>query len=297
MQEPFSAALLKRARTRGGMSQRELARRAAIPQSAIARIERGEREPNIQTLRRLVAGAGFELSIGLRRSPVITVEMIRQMASSLTPEQSLDAAAQDLEDFRKTRQRRLRRKRGTGHITKASHAWGLWCDWDSRAADIPPIDVKTFLQALSRHRVRYVLTGALAARVRGFPLRATKFEIAAERDGVNFVALGRALNELHARVFTQLIPSGVEFGKVTSEMRSPEWKLVTDAGRLRVTFGRPGTGAYFDLANGAERYQAYGVTFAAASLDYLLSPVEITGRLRECESAATLRALVHLTRS
>ena len=294
MHESLSGALLKRARIRAGMSQRELAERAAAPQSVIARIEQGERDPSLQTLQRLISGAGFELSIGLRRSPVVTPEMVLQMSQRLTPEQSLDAAVRDLDEFRKTRQRRLRRKRGTAANTRFWHSWGILCDWDSSAADIPPIDPRAFLQAFHRNHVTFVLAGALAARVRGFPVRATKFEIVAERDSVNIVRLGRTFDDLRARVYTPSIPNGVEAGRIALDTKSPDWKLVTTAGRLRVTFGRPGTGAYFELAKGAERYQAYGVAFVAAALDYLLGPLEVTGRLKESECAAMLRALTRL---
>jgi transcriptional regulator with XRE-family HTH domain len=53
------------ARQQAGLSQRELAERAGVTQSEIARIENGNREPSIPTLQRILAGAGLELRLRL----------------------------------------------------------------------------------------------------------------------------------------------------------------------------------------------------------------------------------------
>lgn len=53
------------AREEAGLSQRELAERAGVAQSEIARIESGKREPSIPTLQRILAGAGVELRFRL----------------------------------------------------------------------------------------------------------------------------------------------------------------------------------------------------------------------------------------
>lgn len=51
------------ARRRAGLSQRELARRAGVPQSSISRIERGLVSPTVDTLERLVRACGMELEV------------------------------------------------------------------------------------------------------------------------------------------------------------------------------------------------------------------------------------------
>ena len=53
-------ALLQEARRRAGLTQAELARRAGVPQSTVAKIERGRRDPSLSTLERLVRAAGLE---------------------------------------------------------------------------------------------------------------------------------------------------------------------------------------------------------------------------------------------
>jgi transcriptional regulator with XRE-family HTH domain len=63
--ESVAAGLVLMAREEAGLSQRELAERAGVAQSEIARIESGKREPSIPTLQRILAGAGVELRIRL----------------------------------------------------------------------------------------------------------------------------------------------------------------------------------------------------------------------------------------
>ena len=60
-----ASAFLKLARLEGSLSQRELAERAGVSQSEIARIESGQREPSIPTLQKILAGAGKELRFRL----------------------------------------------------------------------------------------------------------------------------------------------------------------------------------------------------------------------------------------
>src|SRR5580765_1897615 len=69
---PFDepAALIQTARTKAGLSQRELARKARTAQSVVARIELGETSPSWSTLIRLLKAAGFRLTSELRRTTV-----------------------------------------------------------------------------------------------------------------------------------------------------------------------------------------------------------------------------------
>src|SRR5688500_17228862 len=82
--------LLRAARERAGLTQRQLARKARTAQSVVARIELGETSPSWSTLVRLLKAAGFSLSPGLRRisvDPQLLDDVPRILA--LSPEQRL----------------------------------------------------------------------------------------------------------------------------------------------------------------------------------------------------------------
>src|SRR5436190_20914234 len=57
--------LVRNARTRSRISQRELARRAGTSQAAISRIERGLEEPTLERLEQVLAGLGWHPVIEL----------------------------------------------------------------------------------------------------------------------------------------------------------------------------------------------------------------------------------------
>lgn len=62
--------LLREARLHAGLSQRDLAARAKMPQSSVGRIEAGLVSPSFATLSRVLAAAGFELVAQVRPLPV-----------------------------------------------------------------------------------------------------------------------------------------------------------------------------------------------------------------------------------
>jgi transcriptional regulator with XRE-family HTH domain len=86
-----AAGLLREARTRAGLTQRELAKRARTAQSVIARIERGQSDPSWETLTRLLDAAGFSLHSELTLSSTRDSHMLQDVARilSLTPEERL----------------------------------------------------------------------------------------------------------------------------------------------------------------------------------------------------------------
>lgn len=61
--------LIKQARLRASLSQRELAARAGTVQSVVARIERGQTSPTVDTIERLLLATGFDLDLQLVPRP------------------------------------------------------------------------------------------------------------------------------------------------------------------------------------------------------------------------------------
>jgi predicted transcriptional regulator len=86
------ALALKDARTRAGLTQRDLARRAETSQSVVARIEAGLTDPSTGTLAKLLAAAGFEIRTELSPIPVTDTHMMDDVARilSLSPEERLE---------------------------------------------------------------------------------------------------------------------------------------------------------------------------------------------------------------
>ncbi len=82
------------ARRAAGMTQRELAEAAGMPQPAIARIERGLVGPKVETLLRLLRACGHHLEVvrepghGMDRSQI-------RLLLELTPRERLDLAVED----------------------------------------------------------------------------------------------------------------------------------------------------------------------------------------------------------
>lgn len=58
-----SAALLRQARTRAGLTQAQLAVRAGVPQSLISAYERGRRQPGGDMLLRLLSETGHRVEL------------------------------------------------------------------------------------------------------------------------------------------------------------------------------------------------------------------------------------------
>ncbi len=86
-----AAKLLKEARKRAGLTQRDLARRSGKAQSAIARIESGKSMPSTSTLNHLIEAAGFEIQTELSVKPIEKSHMLSDVSRilKLTPEQRL----------------------------------------------------------------------------------------------------------------------------------------------------------------------------------------------------------------
>jgi len=72
----MSGDLIREARLRAGLTQRELGLRMGKAQSVIARWERGDATPSLETLRTVVRACGLELSFFMSRSDDSNVTII-----------------------------------------------------------------------------------------------------------------------------------------------------------------------------------------------------------------------------
>jgi transcriptional regulator with XRE-family HTH domain len=79
-----AASVLRRARTKAGLSQRELGRQAGVSQTTISLIEDGKTSPRFETLDRLLSVCGFELELIPRAGVGVDRTMLRELLQ-LTP--------------------------------------------------------------------------------------------------------------------------------------------------------------------------------------------------------------------
>ena len=159
-------------------------------------------------------------------------------------------------------------------------------------SDVHPLDPGRIIATLHAHDVRFVLIGALAARLYGFPRLTADADITPADDVVNMKNLATALRELDAKIYTENIPEGLYFDcSPTMLSRAEMWNLVTNAGRLDIAFKPAGTSGYGDLAATAEKFEAFGVEFLAASMNDIIRSKTAADRPKDREDVAVLRAM------
>ena len=156
-----------------------------------------------------------------------------------------------------------------------------------------PFDPETLIGVLAKHDVRYVLIGALAARLQGFPRLTADADITPDGERKNLERLASALHELDAKVFAESVPEGLPFDWTAKGLaRAETWNLITSAGRLDLVFLPAGTGGYQDLVRQAVDYVVFGNELKAASLDDIVRSKEASDRPQDRQDAAVIREML-----
>jgi transcriptional regulator with XRE-family HTH domain len=91
----MAGRMVREARRRAHLTQRELARKSGIPQETIARIERGRSDPRVNTLDRLLAACEFGLEVMPRLGIGIDRTQIAELLEMSTSERLALAIADD----------------------------------------------------------------------------------------------------------------------------------------------------------------------------------------------------------
>ena len=160
-------------------------------------------------------------------------------------------------------------------------------------SELAPFDPERIVTALSRHGVRYVLIGALAARLQGSPRLTADADITPDPSPENIAALAQVLNQLDARIFTESIPEGLLFDCSAQTLgRADLWNLVTSAGRIDIAFRPSGTEGYDDLARNAVRFEVFGVDLLVASLADIIRSKEAADRPQDRQDVLVLREML-----
>lgn len=158
----WSAALIREARLRAGLTQQELAERSGRERSVIARWEQGATAPSLEALLEVIDACGFELPLELAPRDEAASERLRENVL-LSPERRLQRLMEKAEAAR------------------------------------PPFDPYALLAALERRRVSYVLIGSFARVLRGAEETTDAIDLAPSLRGPNRKRLAQALADLGAK--------------------------------------------------------------------------------------------------
>lgn len=97
--------LLRSARRRARLSQRQLAAAAGVPQATVGRIEAGSVSPRTDTLAALLGAAGAELAVAPRLGDGVDRSLIRDRLQ-LTPAERIRRAVEEARGMPELRLRR-----------------------------------------------------------------------------------------------------------------------------------------------------------------------------------------------
>ncbi|MDQ3823162.1 MAG: hypothetical protein M3321_07970 [Actinomycetota bacterium] len=160
----------------------------------------------------------------------------------------------------------------------------------------PRFDPIRALKTLAAHEVRFVVVGAFAAVVQGYPLPTYDLDVTPERQRDNVERLVRALVELNARLRVPA-PESVAFPIDVRMLEGADvWTLLTDAGPLDLLTTPAGTHGYDDLRRDAVELELDGVPFVFASLRDVIRMKEASNRPKDVAQLPALRQTLELVR-
>jgi hypothetical protein len=156
-----------------------------------------------------------------------------------------------------------------------------------------PLDPERLVAVLAANRVRYILIGALGARLQGFPRLTADADITPARDDENLKHLASALWQLDARVYTESVPEGLPFEFTARALANSQlWNLVTAAGRLDIAFVPSGTTGYDDLVRGALTYHINGARLQVARLEDIIRSKKAADRPQDRQDVAVMLEMI-----
>jgi hypothetical protein len=152
---------------------------------------------------------------------------------------------------------------------------------------------EAIFEALADHGVRFVLIGGFAAMLHGSPYATFDVDVVPSVDPANLTALSNALKAIHARVWTNDEPDGLAFDHSGGSLaRSKIWNLVTDHGRLDITFEPSGTAGFDDLRRDSVSLAVGGHSIDVASLADVIRSKQAAGRMKDQLVLPVLREIL-----
>ena len=157
----------------------------------------------------------------------------------------------------------------------------------------PDKDVEAILETLSRHEVRYLVIGGIAAVLFGSPYPTDDLDVCVDEREPNRRRLGDALIELDAKEWDPRKNEFVERDWTQDLLAADKtWLLETRFGRLDVLFAPAGTAGYPDLARRRELIRIGDRDIPVTAIEDLIRMKEAAGRERDRQQLPTLRKML-----
>ena len=129
--------------------------------------------------------------------------------------------------------------------------------------------------------------------IHGSPYVTTDIDVVPESSPDNLVGLSAAPRAMNARIWTVTEPDGIAFDHDAASIAEVRvWSLVTDLGRLDLTFEPSGTTGYEDLAREAIRLEIMGTQVHVAALADIVRSKEAADRKKDRLVLPVLRRLL-----
>jgi hypothetical protein len=151
----------------------------------------------------------------------------------------------------------------------------------------PRTDFVGILEALTAHRVDFIIVGGASAALQGAPLNTLDIDIVHERSPENVARLLAALGHLNA--YSRLQPER-QLRPNTSHLSSPGHQLLmTSSGALDVLGAIEPGGSYADLFDHSEVMRVGSMSVRVLDLQTLIEIKETIGRDKDRAVLAVLK--------
>lgn len=258
--------LLKDARKRHGVSQKQLAMRASTTQSAISRIERDRVSPSVDTLRALLDLLGEDLTIAAAR---------RDFGFDLSlNEGSLRRGPAERIQYGLAFADMVRRTRGGENPSAATRRYMAKTDLGEG------LELHPLLGSLVRHGVDFVVVGGVAGWIHGSAYPTYDLDVAYARDRGNLERLAAALIDVRARWRGGPPDLPVQLDAAMLH-NGANFTFDTPFGHLDVLGDLSGVRDYEELRREA-RIEGYeGLDIRVASIDHLIAMKRSANRVKD----------------
>lgn len=263
--------MIRQARLRAQLTQRDLALGLGTSQSHVARWESGSVAPGFDTVIRAARACGLELSYTLANYDE-NHDLLIETHLKMSPSDRLQSIVD-----------------GSKSVTKLRGAAMHLPLPDDFAEAFDPL---ASVRVLDARHVEYVVIGGVGAALYGSPYLTLDLDICVGQRPPNLARLDEALRDLDARDHE---PASIELRERAALRNSIPSRepmgLVTRFGRLDILFVPPGTGGLGDLGRRQTIFNVSGTEIPVASLGDQIRIKQATGRSVDLIPVSTLRKL------